>query len=275
MILRPVRPQSPSGPPTTKFPVGLTRKSDVLLWHPAFGQCRNDGFADQILDHARRIFFAVTGRGVVLRRNHDLGAADRLAVNIFYRDLAFGVRLQIEQRAGAAFIRQHFENLVGEINRRRHERALFVDLALGAGVAEHHALVAGALVLLAFLLFGVDAHGNVGRLAMQQHLDIGAVKGKAALVVADILDHAAGDLGDQLAIDNRDAADLAEQLAAAFAGDNNLVGGAKCFAAQPGVDQAVVGDAELDILLDECIENGIGNLVGDFVRVTLPIPIRS
>src|SRR5580698_8207454 len=28
MILRPVRPQSPSGPPTTKLPVGLTRKSD-------------------------------------------------------------------------------------------------------------------------------------------------------------------------------------------------------------------------------------------------------
>src|SRR3974377_178354 len=27
MIFRPVRPQSPSGPPMTKFPVGLTRKS--------------------------------------------------------------------------------------------------------------------------------------------------------------------------------------------------------------------------------------------------------
>src|SRR5690242_168860 len=31
MILRPVRPQSPSGPPTTKLPVGLTRKSDTSL----------------------------------------------------------------------------------------------------------------------------------------------------------------------------------------------------------------------------------------------------
>src|SRR3954449_7932890 len=28
MILRPVSPQSPSGPPTTKLPVGLTRKSE-------------------------------------------------------------------------------------------------------------------------------------------------------------------------------------------------------------------------------------------------------
>ena len=29
MILRPVRPQSPSGPPITKLPVGLTRKSEA------------------------------------------------------------------------------------------------------------------------------------------------------------------------------------------------------------------------------------------------------
>src|SRR6478672_12657227 len=31
MILRPVRPQSPSGPPTTKLPVGLTKKSVAFL----------------------------------------------------------------------------------------------------------------------------------------------------------------------------------------------------------------------------------------------------
>src|SRR6185436_16049768 len=31
MILRPVRPQSPSGPPTTKLLVGLTRKSDAFF----------------------------------------------------------------------------------------------------------------------------------------------------------------------------------------------------------------------------------------------------
>src|ERR1700716_3449338 len=36
MILRPVSPQSPSGPPTTKLPVGLTRKSDGLFGiHPS------------------------------------------------------------------------------------------------------------------------------------------------------------------------------------------------------------------------------------------------
>src|ERR1700748_2742183 len=30
MILRPVRPQSPSGPPITKLPVGLTRQSEAF-----------------------------------------------------------------------------------------------------------------------------------------------------------------------------------------------------------------------------------------------------
>src|SRR5437762_12591394 len=37
MILRPVRPQSPSGPPTTKLPVGLTRKSEDRSGIQPFG----------------------------------------------------------------------------------------------------------------------------------------------------------------------------------------------------------------------------------------------
>src|SRR6202050_4596043 len=37
MILRPVRPQSPSGPPTTKLPVGLTRKSEGFCGIQPFG----------------------------------------------------------------------------------------------------------------------------------------------------------------------------------------------------------------------------------------------
>ena len=136
----------------------------------------------------------------MLGRYYDLGAADRLAVDIADGDLALGVRLQVEQRAGAAFFREHFKDLVGEIDRGRHERALFVDFALGAGEAEHHALVAGALLVAILLLLGIDAHGDVGRLAMEQDLDVSAVIGKAILVVANVLDHAARDVGDHLPI---------------------------------------------------------------------------
>ena len=60
-----------------------------------------------------------------------------------------------------------------------------------------------------------------------------------------------------------------KQLAAAFAGDHDLVGGAERLAAEPGVDLAVVGDAELDVFLDEGVENGIGDLVANLVRMTL------
>ena len=155
-----------------------------------------------------------------------------------------------------------------EINRRRHERVLFVDFALGAGEAEHHALVAGAFFFAALLFLGIHPHGDVGRLAVQQHLDVGAVIREAVLVVADVLDHAAGDLGDQFAIDHRHAVNGPEKLAAAFAGDHDLVGGAERLAAEPGVDLAVVRDAELDVLFDERIKDRIGNLVGHFVRMT-------
>ena len=161
------------------------------------------------------------------------------------------------------------QDLVGEVDRRRHVGALLVDLAFGAGEAEHHALVAGALFLAALLFLGVDAHGDVGRLAMQQDLDVGAVIGEAVLVVADVLDHAARDLGDQFAVDHRHAMDLAEQLAAAFARDHDLVRGAERLAAEPGIDQAVVGDAELDVPGEEGIEDRVGDLVRNLVRMAL------
>ena len=66
---------------------------------------------------------------------------------------------------------------VGERDRQRHQL-----LSLGGGVAEHHPLVAGTgLVgvvvgaLLAGLLGGVDALGDVGRLLVHalEHLDRG------------------------------------------------------------------------------------------------------
>ena len=204
----------------------------------------------------------------MLGRDHDLGAAGRLALDIFHRHLALGIGLQIGELAVAAFFGQHLEDLVGEIDRRRHVGALLIHLALGAGVAEHHALVARAFLVTALLFLGIDAHGDVGRLAVQQHFDVGAVIGEAVLVVADILHHVACDLADQFAVDHRLAVDGAEQLAPALARDHDLVGRAQRLAAQTGVDQAVVGDAELDVLLDEGVEDRIGDLVRNLVRMT-------
>ena len=57
-------------------------------------------------------------------------------------------------------------------------------------------------------------------------------------------------------------------LAAAFAGDDDLVGGGQRFAAEPRVHQAVVGDAELDVVFEKGVKNGVGYLVADLVRMT-------
>src|SRR6201995_4467335 len=51
MILRPVRPQSPSGPPTTKLPVGLTRKSEFCCVIQPFGSA--DSTAVEIISLIR------------------------------------------------------------------------------------------------------------------------------------------------------------------------------------------------------------------------------
>ncbi len=72
---------------------------------------------------------------------------------------------------------------MGVIERRRHQLR-----RLAAGVAEHDALVARALVLVAG---GVDALGDVGGLRVQQHLDLGVAPVEAVLLVADVLDRLA------------------------------------------------------------------------------------
>ena len=92
---------------------------------------------------------------------------------------------------------------------------------------------------------------------------------ETALIVTDVLHHTAGDFADQLAIDHRLAVDHAEQLAAALARHHDLVGGGERLTAEPGVDETIVGNAGLHVSLDECIEDGIGNLVADLVRMPL------
>ena len=179
MILRPVRPASPSGPPMTNLPVGLTCQT-VSLRDPALGQ----GLADIGLDDLAHV-----GRGQrlveMLGREHDLGDADRLAVLVLDRDLALGVGAELGggALAGLARIGEHLEDLVGVVDRRRQQ---FRRLA--AGIAEHDALVAGAVILVAGL---VDALRDVGRLRVQQHVDLGLLPVEAVLLVADRLDRLA------------------------------------------------------------------------------------
>src|SRR6185312_13816803 len=100
------------------------------LRHPAFRQRRFNRVGNHLLDQPRRVLLAIAAFLVVLGGHHDLGAADRFAIDIADGHLALGVGLQVEQLAGAALVGEDLQDLVREIDRRRHEGILFVHLAL-------------------------------------------------------------------------------------------------------------------------------------------------
>ena len=125
------------------------------------------------------------------------------------------------------------------VDRCRHQR-----LGLTAGVAEHHALVAGALVLVAG---GVHALGDVGRLRVQMAGDFRLVPTEARLVVADVVDRHPGEMRQQVGGDGGGPAGLA--------GEHHAVGG----------DQRLAGDARIGIGGQVCIQHGVAEPVGDLV----------
>ena len=118
----------------------------------------------------------------MLGRQHDLRHLDRLAVLVANGDLALGVRAELAPRLAAATrLREALQDAVGVEDRRRHQLR-----RLGAGIAEHDALVAGTLVLVAGR---IDADGDVGRLGMQVDIDLGAFsQWKPLCSIADVLD---------------------------------------------------------------------------------------
>ena len=148
--------------------------------------------ADALLHQPFGLLFAEAVAGcdelVVLGRDHDRVHAQRTAgpVVVFDRYLTFGVGPQIGHRgAFAADDGQLLEDHMREDERRGHVLAGFV-----AGIAEHDALIACALLLLGC---AADASVDVGRLLVdgRQHAARVAVETVVALRVADAVDHAA------------------------------------------------------------------------------------
>src|SRR5690606_38792920 len=116
------------------------------------------------------------------------------------------------------------------------------------GKAEHDALVAGPLVLVAR---SVDALGDVSRLLMHMAGKIESLPVETLLLVADALDHAARQLFHATGVDGSGAAH--------FAGEDNAVGGRQRFH----------GDAGIGILGKERIDAGVRYLIADLVGMTL------
>jgi hypothetical protein len=209
----------------------------ILVAHPALGQRRKDERADDLAH------FGLLELGAVLRRDDDRGGAHRLAVDVLQADLALGVGAEERRLAGMAGIRQRLEDGMRVVNRRRHQLR-----RLGAGIAEHDALVAGALVLVAG---GIDALRDIGRLLVNVAGDLRHVPVEAFLLVADILDRLARHLDQPVATD--------------IAGSAHLAGEDDAIRRRQGLDAA----ARLRIGGEKGVDYGIGNAVANLVRMPL------
>ena len=208
----------------------------LLVAHPAFGQDVQHVGAD---DLAHLLLADVLG---VLGRDHHRRGADRPAVDVAQADLALGVGTQLRLGAGMARLGEAVQDGVGEVDRRRHQR-----VGLGAGIAEHDALVARALVLVAG---GVDADRDVGRLLVDEDLDVRGLPVESVLLVADVPHRIPGDVLDRGVIDVVRSAHLAR--------DDDAVGRA----------ERLHRHARLRVGRQEGVDDGVGNPVADLVRMT-------
>jgi hypothetical protein len=175
------------------------------------------------------------------------------AVAVADGDLGLPVGTQVVQRAVLADLGQALREPVRERDRQRHEL-----LGLARGVAEHHALVAGAGDVELVLVGGVDAglvgvvHAlrDVGRLLVDR-VDDGAGVGGEAEVGVDV-----ADLADRLA---RDVLDVDEGRRGDLTRDDD----------EARVDERLAGHATHRVVPHDGVEDTIGDLVGDLVRVAL------
>ncbi|EGE55812.1 hypothetical protein RHECNPAF_850048 [Rhizobium etli CNPAF512] len=200
----------------------------------------------------------------MLGRKYDRGRFRRLAVDVTHRHLALGVRAElgdfaITLLAGGC---EQLQDLVGIIDRRRHQVRRFL-----AGITEHDALVAGALVAL--LIGGaIDALGDVGRLRVQEHVDLCLFPVEAVLLVADILDRTAGSGLELRRVDDVVAVLVLLHQArrqADLAGNDDAVGRRQRLA---GNAHAPRIDAGLGRFAVDQVDDLVGDAVTHFVRVT-------
>ena len=171
----------------------------------------------------------------MLGRDNNRSGAHRLAVHIFKADLGFRIRTEPGGSARMARLGQGFQDFMGKVNGSRHQ-----NIGLAAGVTEHDALVAGALILVAG---GIDADGDIRRLSVNMVFEFQVLPVKTFLLVSDVADRRPGNVLDPLG---------GYRIGAAhFAGDDQKIGRAKGLNRHPG--EGIGSKISID--------DGIGNTV--------------
>ena len=244
MILRPVSPASPIGPPVTNRPVGLTcmtgsvsRSSRGIV-----GRMTVSTISDR--SRSARTSGSCCAETTTVRTRFGIAAL------VFDGDLRLAVRAQVRQLAGLADLGQATRHAVGEGDRQRHQLG-----GLAAGEPEHHPLVAGAELegrrcVVADLERRVDPLRDVRRLALDRD------ERAAGLVVESVVgpgiaDVADGVADDRLEVDVGVGRDLAEHQHEAGRG-----GG-------------LAGDSRVGVLADDRVQDGVRHLVAHLVGMTL------
>lgn len=263
MILRPVRPavahraadlEASGRVHQQAVPLGV--ELDAVL--DELGQhVLHDELAD--VGGEQRVEVDVRG---VLRGDDDRVEPDGLVTVVLDGDLRLAVGAQVGDGAVLADVGETAGEPVRHVDRERHQLGRLV-----AGVPEHQALVARALLVELvvldgrrtqhpLLVRGVDALGDVRGLRSDGHRDAagGAVEALLGGVVADLQDlvaHEVGDVGVGL------GRDLTRDVH------------------QTSGDQGLDGDARGGVLAQERVENRVADLVSDLVGVTLGDGLRG
>ena len=187
-----------------------------------------------MLHHIGMQLLLADGRAVLAGNNNGIHAHG-FAVIVFNGNLALAIRAQIIHRAVFAHFGQALGQLVGQADGQRHQLGGFV-----AGITEHHALVAGTGNII------VGAKGNVGALAVNvgDHAAGIAVKTILGAVITNLADDLACNTGNINIAVGRD-----------FAHDVDKTSGTG----------GLAGNAGTRVLFQDGIQNGIRNLVADFV----------
>ena len=174
--------------------------------------------------------------------------AHGLAVHVFEGHLGLAVGAEEVHDAVLAYAGELEGKLVGPVDGGGHQGGGFVR-----GEAEHHALVASALI---FRVFADNALGDIGGLLVDsgEHGAGLSVEAHFGAGVADILDGLTNDGGE-----------VGVTLGGDLAGDDGHAGG----------HEGLTGHVGVGILLEQGVEHGIGDLVSDFVGMAFGHGFRS
>jgi len=220
---------------------GRLQVEDGVLVHVLGGNDFLDDAVHQDLAHILQLNVLVVLDGDD-DRVHALGDASAVFERVLARDLSLGVGSEPLAGSVTSEVGHSLIELVGEDDGERHG-----FLGLVGRVAEHKSLISGSGLIL--ITTDVHALSDVRGLLFEGDEDVAGlvVKSLGGVVVSDVSDRVADHL---LVVDNRLRGDLSAHEDHASLCDR------------------FAGDFGVGILFEVGIEDGIGYLITDFVRMT-------